>query len=288
MDRTRTFIMTKHGTWILTIVSVALFILLSWVFGDNLFALPLWNGADWINSSLITYLMIVAMLLAGWYQANGIPESGVTLRLETNPMTPGQVNDPVAWRLLLGNVYFALFWLPLRFVLGRDWFSAGSHKLTNPAWMNGGEALKSFWQQQVVVPESGKPPITYDWFRTFLQYMLDHAWYTWFAKLIALGETLVGLGLIVGAFVGLAAFFGTLMNFNYLLAGTTSTNPVLFALGIFLVLAWKVAGFWGLDRWLLPALGTPWYRAKAQIDAVSELAAQEAEPPFTEPRPSRP
>ena len=27
-----------------------------------------------------------------------------------------------------------------------------------------------------------------------------------------------------------------------------------------LVIAWKVAGWWGLDRWLLPRLGTPWAR----------------------------
>ena len=66
------------------------------------------------------------------------------------------------------------------------------------------------------------------------------------------------LGLIVGALVGIAAFFGTLMNFNFQLAGSASTNPVLFGLSVFLVLAWKVAGWWGLDRYLLPLLGTPW------------------------------
>ena len=27
-----------------------------------------------------------------------------------------------------------------------------------------------------------------------------------------------------------------------------------------IVLAWKVAGWWGLDRWALPLLGTPWQR----------------------------
>ena len=27
---------------------------------------------------------------------------------------------------------------------------------------------------------------------------------------------------------------------------------------LLLILAWKVAGWWGLDRFLLPALGTPW------------------------------
>ena len=121
-------------------------------------------------------------------------------------------------------------------------------------------ALQSYWERAVAIPEQGRPPITYDWFRQFLQYMLDNGWYTWFAKLIAWGEVLVGLGLLVGALVGIAAFFGTVMNFSFMLAGSASSNPVLFGLAVFLVLAWKVAGFWGLDRWLLPMLGTPWQR----------------------------
>ena len=33
--------------------------------------------------------------------------------------------------------------------------------------------------------------------------------------------------------------------------------PVMFALAIFVVLAWKVAGRIGVNRWLLPALGIP-------------------------------
>jgi thiosulfate dehydrogenase (quinone) large subunit len=52
------------------------------------------------------------------------------------------------------------------------------------------------------------------------------------------------------------------MNFNYLLAGSVSTNPILLALAILLVLAWKIAGWWGLDRWVLPLLGTPWRPGK--------------------------
>jgi thiosulfate dehydrogenase [quinone] large subunit len=48
------------------------------------------------------------------------------------------------------------------------------------------------------------------------------------------------------------------MNWNFMMAGTASSNPFLFAIAIFLILAWKTAGWWGLDRWLLPLLGTPW------------------------------
>jgi thiosulfate dehydrogenase [quinone] large subunit len=76
--------------------------------------------------------------------------------------------------------------------------------------------------------------------------------------LITLGELAVGLGLIVGLLTGNAAFFGGLMNVNYLFAGTVSSNPLLFVLATWLVLAWRVAGWWGLDRWALPLLGTPW------------------------------
>jgi uncharacterized membrane protein YphA (DoxX/SURF4 family) len=41
---------------------------------------------------------------------------------------------------------------------------------------------------------------------------------------VSWGETLVGVGLILGAFTGIAALFGSLMNMNYLLAGAVSIN----------------------------------------------------------------
>jgi thiosulfate dehydrogenase [quinone] large subunit len=71
----------------------------------------------------------------------------------------------------------------------------------------------------------------------------------------------VGIGLLLGILVGVAAFFGIVMNMSYLLAGSTSVNPIMFALAIGLILGWKVAGYYGLDRYLLPMLGVPW-RAK--------------------------
>src|SRR5215217_4835887 len=252
MNGKRAFVMTPQRTWMLTAVSVALFVLLSWIFADGLFSAPLWNGEDWVSSPLITYLLIGVIVLAGWYQARSLPEEGVSLRQPGATQTRGQIEDPIGWRLLLGNVFFALLWLPVRFFVGRDWLSAGWHKVTDPEWTQSGAALQAYWGRAAAIP--------YDWFRQFLQYMLDNGWYSWFAKLIAWGEVLVGLGLLVGALVGIAAFFGTVMNFSFMLAGSASSNPVLFGLAVFLVLGWKVAGYWGLDRWLLPALGTPWQR----------------------------
>lgn len=252
--------MTRNRTYALTAISAALYAALCWIFADGLFTGTLWESHEWSASYLWTYLMLGAIVAAGVVQARRLPEGGVDVTPTTDATTAGQVDDPIAWKLLLGNTFFAIAWMPLRFFVGREWLTAGEHKVRDDAWMSGGTALKGYFERAVAIPEQGRPAITYGWFRDFLQYLLDHESYTWFAKVVAVGEVLVGLGLIVGALVGIAAFFGTLMNFNFQLAGSASTNPVLFGLGVFLVLGWKVAGFWGLDRYLLRLVGTPWKR----------------------------
>lgn len=169
-----------------------------------------------------------------------------------------EIEGPDFSRFLFGNSRAGLVWLPIRVFLGFTWLEAGLHKLTSPGWIDGGSALKGYWTAAIAVPNTGKSPITYDWYRDFLSFLLNGGHYTWFAPLIAFGELLVGIGLIVGALTGFAAFFGSFMNMSYLLAGTASTNPVMFALGVGVMMAWKVAGYYGVDRWLLPRLGTPW------------------------------
>lgn len=254
--------MTKQRLYGLTALSAALYLGLCWIFADGLFKVTdgrFWDSDAIAESSIWTYVLLALIVAAGLYQARQLPEAGVPLTASTTS-GPGQVDDPAFWKLLLGNVYLAILWLPLRFFVGREWLGAGEHKLRDSAWMDGGAALKGYWERVTTVPEgrTSSPAGAYGWFEDFLKYMLDHGWYDWFAKLIAIGEFLVGIGLIVGALVGIAAFFGTLMNFNFQLAGSASTNPVLFGLGVFLVLGWKVAGYVGIDRVLLPILGTPW------------------------------
>ena len=48
-----------------------------------------------------------------------------------------------------------------------------------------------------------------------------------------------------------------------MLAGSASTNPVLFVIALLVAFGWKTAGWIGVDRWLLPALGTPWQPGRA-------------------------
>ncbi len=168
------------------------------------------------------------------------------------------VEDPPVATLLFGDARFSWIWLLVRLYVGYSWISSGLGKVTNPAWMDGGTALKGYWTNAVVIPATGKAPITFDWYRDFLTALLSGGHYVWFAKLVAFGELAIGTALILGAFVGVAAFFGGFMNWNFMMAGTASTNPVMFALAVALILAWKTAGYVGLDRVLLPMLGTPW------------------------------
>lgn len=166
--------------------------------------------------------------------------------------------DPPFARFLFDDPRSAWLWLIARVYVGYSWLSSGWGKVGNPAWTDTGEALRGYWNNAIQIPPSGRPLIAFDWYREFIAGLLAGGHHTWFAKLIVFGELAVGTALMLGAFVGVAAFFGAFMNWNFLMAGTTSVNPVLFTLGILLILAWKVAGYIGLDRWLLPMLGTPW------------------------------
>ncbi len=169
------------------------------------------------------------------------------------------VSDPPIATSLFGNTRWVWLWLAARLYIGYTWITSGLGKLSNPAWVQTGDALKGFFLNAVKIPEApARPAIAFDWYRTFIQFLLDSGSYAWFAKVVVAGEILVGLALILGIFTGIAAFFGGFMNWNFMMAGAASTNPMLFTLSILLILAWKTAGWWGLDRWLLPLLGTPW------------------------------
>jgi thiosulfate dehydrogenase [quinone] large subunit len=159
---------------------------------------------------------------------------------------------------LFGDVRWAWIWLLLRLYLGYEWLSAGWGKVQSDVWFGSkaGVALTGF-VNGALAKSSGDHPDVQAWYAAFLQnVVLPNA--AFWSRLVAIGETLVGIALIVGLFTGIAAFFGSFMNVNYLLAGTVSTNPILFIIATWLVLAWKTAGWWGLDRWVLPLLGTPW------------------------------
>ena len=176
-----------------------------------------------------------------------------------------EVEGPAFTRYLFSNTRAGLLWLPIRIFLGFSWLEAGLHKLfpvgkaIGAGWLDGGTSLQGFWASAVKIPDTGAPKIAFEWYRDFLNILLQNDAFVWFAYLIVFGEIAVGLGLLTGTLTGVAAFFGALMNMSFLLAGSASSNPVLFTMAIGLILAWRVAGYYGVDRYLLPMLGVPWH-----------------------------
>jgi thiosulfate dehydrogenase [quinone] large subunit len=173
-----------------------------------------------------------------------------------------QISEPPFSRLLFADTRFAWIWLILRIYIGWQWLFAGYEKITSSVWVGAkaGVALQGFLIG-TMKKSGGQHPDVSGWYATFINgYVMHHT--VLFSYLVAYGELFVGIALILGLFTGIAAFFGGFMNMNYLFAGTVSTNPFMFLIELLLILAWRVGGWYGLDRFLLPILGTPWQPGK--------------------------
>jgi len=179
------------------------------------------------------------------------------------------IEDPPIARALFGDVRWAWIWLIVRLYVGWDWLSEGINKAQTPSWV--GDQAGAFltkWITAALAKTQGAHPDVPGWYGWFLSAIVLPNAVLW-SYVVTIGEISVGIALILGLFTGIAAFFGTTMNASYLLAGTVSTNPILFALATLLVLAWKTAGWWGLDRFVLHRLGTPWSRPAPPIVVVT-------------------
>ena len=192
---------------------------------------------------------------------------------KVQPKVATHVPEPPIARFLFADTRMAWFWLIVRVYVGYQWFTAGFEKLTGysatigntfgtkvgESWIftpHLGAQLTGFAQHAVSLANGPYAPVQ-GWYAGFLQNVVIPGAGLW-SYLITFGEILVGLGLVFGVLTGIAAFFGVFMNMNFLLAGAVSINPIIGGLAIFLVLAWRVAGYYGGDRYLLPLLGTPW------------------------------
>ncbi len=162
-----------------------------------------------------------------------------------------QVPEPNIARLLFADTRLAPVWLVVRVYLGYLWLVAGWEKLMDPSgvWVGSkaGAAVAGFAQGAMRQTTGEHPQVT--------------GWYAGFLKNVVVPNAsafiLVSLALILGLFTGIAAFFGGFMNASYIFAGVAGANPLMFILATWLVLAWRVAGYWGLDRWVLLRLGVP-------------------------------
>jgi len=168
-----------------------------------------------------------------------------------------QIPEPSITRFLFADTRMAPVWLLLRVYLGYLWLMAGIGKLTEGGWIGegAGGAIKGF-SQGAMAQTTGEHPQVTQWYASFLEnVVIPNA--AVFSYVVTFGEILVGLGLIFGLFTGIAAFFGGFMNASYVFAGVAGANPLMFLLAVLIMMAWRVAGYWGLDHWALPMLGVP-------------------------------
>jgi thiosulfate dehydrogenase [quinone] large subunit len=217
----------------------------------------LWMVNPWVEVpadfrpivTVVFWVLAIALLVMLYLDARQDPESD---RVE--------IEGPGFARFLFNNRRAGLFWLPIRLFVGFSWLESGWGKFTaeGNAWLGGGAPLRAYWERAAAIPEEGRPPISFEWYRDFINFLLNGNHEGWFSYVVVFGELAIGVGLILGALTGIAAFFGAFMNMSFLLAGSASTNPIMFTFAVGLMLAWKVAGYYGLDRYLLPLLGTPW------------------------------
>lgn len=165
--------------------------------------------------------------------------------------------EPRVSKFLFASKFMAPVWAVVRIYLGWQWLTAGWGKIRSPAWVgeNAGAAVRGFLQGALERAAGDRPDVP-GWYAALIENVfLPNA--TLFSYLVAWGEVLVGVALLLGFLTGVSAFVGGLMNVTFLLAGTVSSNPVMFVLATWVVLAWRVAGYYGLDYWILPALGAP-------------------------------
>lgn len=170
-----------------------------------------------------------------------------------------EIPTPTGLHGLLRDKLSAPFWLLLRLYVGAAWLVSAWGQLTDPrgAWVgaHAGEALRDVASSALSITQGPFPEVS-PTFAAFVRgVVLPHA--AAFSYLLTFGSIAVGLLLVAGAFTGIAAFLGGAMNVAFVLAGTCAVNPLLFVFSTWLVLAWRVAGNWGADRWLLPRLGAP-------------------------------
>ena len=168
------------------------------------------------------------------------------------------IEEPGYARFLFNSAPAAWIWLVVRVYLGYEWAHAGYEKIFDEHWLTSSAGLKGF--VGYAVQGAGQGPhsaVNYGWYAAFLRWVGgDGAGIM--SKLVAVGELTIGIALILGLFTGVAAFLAGLLSVSFGLAGVAGVNPAFFVMEVLLILAWRNAGYIGLDRYVLPAIGTPW------------------------------
>ncbi|MCR8642097.1 DoxX family protein [Paenibacillus sp. N1-5-1-14] len=153
----------------------------------------------------------------------------------------------------------------IRLYVGYLWFMGGVGKLFGDKAFNAAGFLKNAITNPIM--DKATSELVYPNFTAFLEHFaLPNV--KVINILIPVGELLVGLGLIVGGLTAIATFFGLMMNFMFLFAGTVSTNPWMILFGIIILLGSANAGRYGVDYYIMPYV-KKWFKLnnKVKVDA---------------------
>ncbi|MDF2558036.1 MAG: Crp/Fnr family transcriptional regulator [Bacillales bacterium] len=136
----------------------------------------------------------------------------------------------------------------LRIWLGYNWLIHGVEKISKG--FDAAGYLKFVMGNPVKGPDG---QVLYGWYNSFLEnFALPNV--KLFNFIVPWGETLIGLGLLLGCLTTAAAFFALVMNFAFFFAGTVSSNPPYIIYQFIILFAGYNAGRIGLDRWIIPAI----------------------------------
>ncbi|MFW6091236.1 MAG: DoxX family protein, partial [Actinomycetota bacterium] len=186
----------------------------------------------------------------------------------TEDRGPTYIEEPRAARWLFGSSSAAWIWLIARLWLGWEWFQSGWGKVfggditlqfwnwgdeqygltgdANVGWVREsgdtgiGDSVAGFATGAIEGAEGPHPDVAYDWYVTFLEWIRDTA-HPVFGPMVAIGEVVIGVLLILGLFTGIAAALGAVLNFSFVFAGTAGVNPAMILVSFLIILAWRNA-----------------------------------------------
>lgn len=186
--------------------------------------------------------------------------------------TPQPLVETWSWARTLfasRNPISGTFWLIVRVLLGWQWLDASLGKFGSYGPWRSGAAVQGFAKGALAGMTGAHPSViggTFGWNKAWLQYVADTG-YRWIGPVIPFVEFTIGTLLVLGLFTGIAAAAGLMMNVSFLFGGSAGVNPAFALTAGALIAAWRVAGYYGLDNWVLPLVGVPWSRAQRERGA---------------------
>jgi thiosulfate dehydrogenase [quinone] large subunit len=177
----------------------------------------------------------------------------------------------------------SVIWLAVRMWLGYQWLNTGYQKIWGSEkaafWFGNGIGVKGFAAAGVAGSTAGHGGASYGWWAGFLHdFVIPNA--SWIGKFIAIGELAIGVALVLGLFTGLTALCALTLNVVCMFTGSAGVNPAYAILEVPLILAWRNAGYLGLDRFALSSVWRKQHLSRA-AGRASHRAPTAAAPALT-------